>query len=272
MAVDVPGSILKQTDVRETITNTAETSVAFDLDYARFDGSGAILGGRGLCFRPSGWGLFTASSGDDIRQYALTAKYNVNATFGLIHTLDVSAKETDLRGLFFKPDGTKMYTAGDDGDSIDEYDLSIPWLLSTAVYLQELDISGEESEVRGLWFREDGKQVFISGTGSDKIQSYYLSTPWDISSGTVLGEVAFVNPDGISLSRDGMYLFIYSGNDIKRYVMSSVFRLSTATLDSSFTPFPAISAEHFFFTLNGTRLFVGGAGLMQQYSIKRGWR
>ena len=36
MAVEVPGGILSQSDVRETVTNTEETGVLFNLAYGRF--------------------------------------------------------------------------------------------------------------------------------------------------------------------------------------------------------------------------------------------
>jgi hypothetical protein len=39
-------------------------------------------------------------------------------------------------GVFFKPDGLKMYVIGAIGDDVNEYDLSTAWDVSTASYLQ----------------------------------------------------------------------------------------------------------------------------------------
>ena len=167
MALNVKGGLFSQSDVRETVTNTEETSVLFNLDFARFEGSIDIADIAGIFINPEGTELYTASDADDVKQYTMSTRFDIT-TATLTNTLDVSAKETTLQGVSFKPDGTKMYTIGSFGDSIDEYDLSVPWDLSTALYLQEFDISGEETESEGFYFREDGKQCYVIGTsGTD---------------------------------------------------------------------------------------------------------
>ena len=69
-----------------------------------------------------------------------------------LHGINVYSLETSLTGIFFNPDGDKMYTTGSGGDSIDEYDLSDEWNVSSAVYLHELDISGEQHISGGIFF------------------------------------------------------------------------------------------------------------------------
>lgn len=206
MAVDVPGGILKQTDVRETTTQSAEASVAYNTDFARFDQILSIGSSTtDLHFSPDGLKFYVCNAGDDVLEYTMTVRWDLS-TASLTHTLDVSAKETELYGLFFKSDGTKMYTAGDAGNSIDEYDLSVAWDLSTAIYLQEFAIG--ERGVRGLWMREDGKMVFISNSVSNRIDELFLSTAWDITTAVFGGPFAHTNLNGIAFSRDGVYGFI----------------------------------------------------------------
>lgn len=274
MAVELPGGILRQTDIRETITNTAETSVAYDLDFLRFDQKGTIVGTQGIYISPDGTKVYSGDT-QNIRYYSLSPGWDIS-TLSLIHTLDVSAKETSIQGVFFKPDGKKMYTLGDTGDSIDEYDLSTAWDLSTAVYLQEFDISGEDTTITGFWIREDGKQVYFMGSLNDKIFAYHLNTAWDITTAENLDNVAaHTDTKGISLSRDGLHAFLDIASTMKRYVMTSPFRISTMTLDTTLTVFPsaAQNAKYFFFKENGTKLFISSnAGEVFQYSIKRGWK
>ena len=37
---------------------------------------------------------------------------------------DISSEDTDIQGIFFKPDGTKMYVAGGANDTIYQYSIS----------------------------------------------------------------------------------------------------------------------------------------------------
>jgi len=40
---------------------------------------------------------------------------------------DVGSQESAPRGIFFKPDGTKMYIIGTNGDEVNQYALSTAW-------------------------------------------------------------------------------------------------------------------------------------------------
>lgn len=272
MAVDVPGGILKQTDVRETITNTEEDDVRFNLDFARFDNKIEPLAGqRGLYISPDGLNIYVCNVNDDVVQYTMSTRFDIT-TATITNTLDVSAKETDLYGVFFKPDGTKMYTLGDAGDSVDEYDLSTTWDISTAVYLQEF---ATVVNPRGLYFREDGKQMYITGaTGT--IQSKHLSTPWDVSTAVNLDSVAFAGPKGIYISRDGFTLFMPDAvGNVTIWKMTAPFKISTAAADSIFDIFPPLSANYIVFNPSGSRMYCSlnaANTTIHGYSIKRGWR
>lgn len=282
MAVNLPNSILKQTDVRETITNTEESSVRFDLDFAIFDtildlSAGSITG---LFISPDGLQLYICNTDDDVVQFTMTSPFDLS-TATITHTLDVSAKETDLVGLFFKPDGTKMYTVGGSGKSIDEYDLSTAFLLSSALYQQEFDLSGIVSGgafVRdGLFFREDGKQAYFGGAdGQNKVWSLHLSTAWDITSAVELDEIQTLPTiGGLTLSRDGSKLFFVKTdtNDVRVWPMTTVYRLSTAAADSIFSPFPATTGIYAIaFNQTGSKMYISDGTSLLQYSIKRGWR
>lgn len=273
MALNIGGDLFGQSDVRETVTNTEISSVGYDLDYAQYGYtfSHGSANTNGLYISPDGLNFYTVDADDDVKQYTMTSKWTLS-TATLTHTLDVSAKETDLKGIHFKPDGTKMYTVGANGDSIDEYNLGTAWLLSSAVYAQEFDISGEIVNPRGLWIRDDGRHIYISGIDNDLIQSYFLSTAWDITTAVKLDDIAFVNPTSLFLSKDGVYVFIGDGASLKRYVMTTVFKISTAAADISFDPTPALgNISAVFFKQNGKNMFLMSATGIQEYKIKRGW-
>ena len=72
----------------------------------------------------------------NIYQYTLSQPWNTStATWdGPTTNLSVSAQDTVPLGLFFKPDGTKIYLTGNTNDRVYQYTLSKPWNLSTATW------------------------------------------------------------------------------------------------------------------------------------------
>lgn len=81
-----------------------------------------------------------------------------------------------------------MFVVGLSNGEIQEYNLSTPWLISTATAGNAFDISNEEAGARGLWFKDDGTRAFITGGSSRDVHQYELSTAWDITSAKYIGE------------------------------------------------------------------------------------
>ena len=76
-----------------------------------------------------------------------------------MQTFSVAAQELNPTGLFFKPDGTKMYVVGDRHD-VYEYDLSSAWNVSTASFPYPTSRLTRLNEANGT--RDTG---FVLGTG-----------------------------------------------------------------------------------------------------------
>ena len=64
-------------------------------------------------------------------------------------------------GVEWKPDGTKLYTINGSGAPrhILEWDVPTPYDLSTAVFLQQLTLSGGQFPI-GLRFKPDGTKMY----------------------------------------------------------------------------------------------------------------
>tara|TARA_R110000796_G_scaffold118098_1_gene231459 strand:- start:2026 stop:3993 length:1968 start_codon:yes stop_codon:yes gene_type:complete len=157
----------------------------------------------------------------------------------LIGEFDVSSQNTEPQALFFKTDGTKMYVTGNPApDSVYEYDLSTPWNVTTAVYLQSFNISGQVNEPGGLSFKPDGLQMFVTNNGTSSIFKYTLSSAWDISTasysstsaslGTGIGGI-FFKPDGTKL-----YGVQYSGTpNAYEWALSSAWDVTSISLTTT---------------------------------------
>ena len=194
----------------------------------------------------AGWDISTASYGGVLAQFNMSG---------------IPA------GIFFKPDGTKMYVldAGID-DDVEEYDLSIAWVVSTASYSQSFDISAKEASGCGLFFKSDGTEFYVSGATSDSVHQYSLSTAWDISSASFTQSFSAASQDlviqGLCFGSNGtrMYVTGSTNDSVYQYNLSTAWDISTAsyskTLDVSVrTPNPT----NLVFDTTGTKLYINDA-------------
>src|SRR6056297_3399499 len=115
----------------------------------------------------------TGSGGDDVNEYDLSSAWDVSSA-SYLQNFSVAAQDTAPLGLFFKPDGTKMYVLGNIGDDVNEYDLSTAWDVSSASYLQNFSVASQDTIPTGLFFKPDGTKMYVAGSLVDSVFSYTL--------------------------------------------------------------------------------------------------
>ena len=173
-------------DVSEYTLSTAwdvstATFVSGECDLAA-DSSG-ITKPRAIDFNSDGTKMrVIASNTDDVHEFTLTTGFDMSTcdyTDG--EDLDIKAKEGNARGMAFNSDGTKMFFLGETQDKVHEYTLATAYDVSTATYVDALDISSHEGKSSGLTFDKNGYRMYIVGQDGIEINEYYLTTAWDIS-------------------------------------------------------------------------------------------
>lgn len=195
--------------------NEYDLSTAWDLTTASFLQLFSIAAQEitptGLFFSPDGLKMYVIGfTGRDVNEYTLSTAWNVS-TASFIQVFSVATQDTNPSGVFFKPDGLKMYVVGSTSDSVHEYDLSTAWNVSTAVFLQTFSVSAQETNPNGLSFKPDGTRMYIVGSNGVEVNEYVLGTPWDISTATFLqlfslrGETPV--PAGIVFKPDGLKMY-----------------------------------------------------------------
>jgi sugar lactone lactonase YvrE len=207
-------------------------------------------------------------------------EWNISAAVYSGDSFSVAAQENNPKGLFFKPDGTKMYVTGIAGDDVNEYDLSTAWDITTASYLQNFSVATEETSPNGLFFKPDGTKMYIVGTTGDDVNEYDLSTPWDISSASYLQNFSvsgqeniptdlFFKPDGTK-----MYIVGATGDDVNEYDLSTPWDISSASYLQNFS----VSSQEtspfgLFFKPDGTKMYVVGAAnnTIYEYNLSSAW-
>ena len=81
------------------------------------------------------------------------SKAQAEATFNDINGngtgFDVSAQDTQPRGITFNNDGTKMFIVGDQGNDINSYTLSVGFDLTSTVTFDDINGDGSGFEISG---------------------------------------------------------------------------------------------------------------------------
>ena len=196
-------------------------STAWDVSTASYTDAFSVgtqtgTGAHGLAFNADGTKMFVLSYGSDqVHEYALSTGFDVS-TASYTDGFSVSSQDSNPRGLAFNTDGTKMFVTGDDGNDINEYTLSTGFDVSTASFVDSLDVSSYDTSVRGVTFNDDGTRMFYHGQQNDKIHDFSLSTAFDVSTASYNTKISLPSFDtgaeAIVFNGDGNKLFV-TGND-----------------------------------------------------------
>jgi hypothetical protein len=160
-------------------------STAYDITTASYDSKSRTVGTQDsnpndVFFSSDGTKMYIAGNTNDIiYQYTLSTAWDLSTATYANKSKDVSGIMTNLFGLFFKPDGTKMYICG---AGIADFTLSTAWDVSTATLSSEKSTTAQDSSPRQIWFKSDGTRMFMLGGITDDIFQYNLSTAWLVSS------------------------------------------------------------------------------------------
>ncbi len=143
-----------------------------------------------IFFKPDGTIMYMiGNQQDQARQYTLSTPWDIGT--GMVYankTLGLS--QTQPFGLFFKPDGTKMYTT-QYNSNIKEWSLSTAWDITTASSSStSSSLGGTALGMKSISITDDGKNVFVIGIDQDRIYNFELSTPWDITTTSYVSNIS----------------------------------------------------------------------------------
>ena len=167
---------------------------------------------RDLAFNADGTKMFIAGrSGNAIYEYTLSTGYDVS-TSSFVDSLNISSQESEVEGLTFSTDGTKMFIVGGAGDEVNEYDLSSGFDVSTASFSQNFSVSAQETQPFGISFNTDGTKMLIVGATGRDVNEYNLTTGFDVSTASFVDSFSVssqaANPNGIAFNTNGTKMFI----------------------------------------------------------------
>jgi len=242
----------------------------YDLSSASYDSVSFSVASQeatttGIFFKPDGLKMYIiGTTGDDVNEYNLSTAWDVS-TASYLQVFSVSAQEASPNGIFFKPDGTKMYITGGVGVDVNEYNLSTAWNVSTASFVQNFSVSGQDGTPTGIFFKPDGTKMYVAGASGDEINEYSLSTAWDISTASfvqVFSVAAQVSaPRGVFFKPDGtkMYFVTPVTDDVNEYSLSTAWNISTASYVRDFSVAAQdVNPQGIFFKPDGAKMYIIG--------------
>jgi len=230
----------------------------------------------GVSTNPSGT-FFYVSGGKGIYQSdVLTAKDITTVRFDQTKVFR-KLNDSSYYGVFFKPDGTKMYYIHSTADKVIEVDLSVAWDIASGnddASLAELDISGQETSPTELYIKPDGTEMYQVGVAGDDVNQWTLSTAWDITSATYTQSFSVateeISPRGLTFKSDGtkMYVGGTTSDKIHEYDLSTAWDISTASLnDSSTFTVGDFGSYGLAFNDDGTKIFAAASNNIIEYTM-----
>lgn len=192
-----------------------DLSTAWDLRTATLGASRtfgvSVL--RGLAFNDDGTSLFIADQGEDIREWDLATPYDITskASSAAVSFTSLRASASNLNGLAFNADGTRLFTADITSEDIRAVDLSGAYDLSTATVGAVESVAVNTPAPAGLAFSPSGTIMFVASLSSKALSEYALSTPFDPSSKAFVRSHDLtplnLSPRGVGWAPDGSKLF-----------------------------------------------------------------
>lgn len=236
-----------------------------------FSGLGNFVGDRNnasVFFSPDGLSMYTTATliqRADINQWSLGSAWDITTAslaYDYTQAFSVSFYDQYPGGLFFSPDGLSMYFIGQLSNAVFQYSLSTAWDIATASYVQSFSVSAQHNGPSGLFFRQDGLRMYVSGYAA-LVSGYSLASAWDISTASHVQTIDVSDqestPADIWLRPDGLRAYIAGASEkaVLEYSLSTAWDLSTASYqkrastDGQFA-FPS----GLFFRNDGLRFFV----------------
>jgi len=190
-------------------------------------------------FKPDGSKLyFYGANTGVVYEWNLSTPWLITTAVYSGSSFTTVSQDNQVYGMFFKPDGTKMYIVGAQYSSVREYNLSTPWSILTAALSATFSVSGQLRYAGDMFFKPDGTKMYIPNLSTGVIFEYNLSAPWSIStasySGTSLSVVSQGTPTSLSFSPDGtrMHTVVDATDNVFQYNLTTPWLISSATYNS----------------------------------------
>lgn len=233
---------------------------------------------RDVFFKYDGTKMYLCGHGNKrIYQYTLSTPWDIStAGYDSVYK-NISSEETGPAGVWFSPDGAKMYLVGAAGAKIYQYSLSTPWSLSTLSYDSvSKSTSSEDSSPSGIYMRRDGLKLYVTGRDAELIIEYTLSTAWNLATASYSQNIdvsgVLTSVSNVFFAPNGKRMFVLGSveNLLHQYKLSTAWDISTASYNSIYLDMSSedTSCRGLFISPNGKNIFMSGTDQDKVFQYK----
>ena len=194
----------------------------------------------------------------------------------------IGSQETAPTGLFFKPDGLKMYVCGTSGDDVNEYAVSAEGALFTTTFTTTFSVAAQDTAPADIFFKPDGLTFYILGDTNNAVFQYTLTTAWDITTASYANKTFSVagqetTPTSIWFRPNGLEMYVIGqlNDTIYKYTLTTAWDVSTASYSGisfniSSRETAPVSLQ---FSADGTQMYVLGTSGddISQWTLSTSW-
>ena len=129
-------------------------------------------------------------------------------------------------------------------------------------FVDNFDVTSQETEPNGFTFNNDGTKMFITGHVTDDIEVYTLTTGFDISTASHVESFQVHTEDtagrDVKFNSDGTKMFYLGGTgiEVNEYTLTTAFDVSSRSHVATFSVSPVGFPEELEFSPDGTKMFV----------------
>lgn len=201
----------------------------------------------------------------------------------LMGDINVFIPETTMRGVFIGDSGSKIYVCGAQQDVVIQYEMSVPYDISTldATKTKVRSLNDTSLDPSDIQFKPDGTKMYILDNQIDCVIESDVEEPWNILTANLNGNAFNFNAQeddvtSVGFKTDGtkMYVLGAQNDAVLQYSLSTAWDVSTASYDSVARSVGAeADPRGMDFSYDGTKLYVIGTqdDLLRQYDMSPAW-
>ncbi len=127
----------------------------------------------GIWFKPDGTEMYVLGYATDaIYKYILATPWDVSTAYYSNISFNISGQESGGNALVFNDTGTSFFVTGSTGDDINQWNMSTPWDITTATFVDRVWFGFYESTVTAMYIAFGQNKAYVLGSGSDAVFQY----------------------------------------------------------------------------------------------------
>lgn len=187
-------------------------------------GSGSQVGSvaNGLYIRKNDGKRMWVLNRTEIWEYTLSTAWDISSATQTGYK-DLSGFVERGHDIDFKPDGSVLYVDDRNAGAVWQINLGTDWDVEDMGSHYKFDISGQQDEVRGTQFNQNGTRLFLMDTGRREVLEYSVSNAYNLNSASFIGSFSVAsqtnNPRGLTFKPDftRFYVSDASSNRVYQY-------------------------------------------------------